>query len=81
MNTLPQIQPYSSTRINSNPSKLATYTKTQTTDDRRATNPKEGKTHMITSLKMQTKITVASNHWSLISLNINELNSPIKNAG
>ena len=40
--------------------------------------PKMGKTHTITSPTMKTKITGNSNHWSKISLNKNELNSPIK---
>ena len=58
---------------------MATSTKTQTIDDFTAANPKEGiNTHTITSPTMKTKITGASNHWSLISLNINGLNSPIK---
>ena len=41
------------------------------------TKPKEEKhTNIIPTLT--TKITGTNNHWSLISLNINELNSPIK---
>ena len=40
--------------------------------------PKKGTTHTITLPRMKTKITETSSHWSLISLNINELNSPIK---
>ena len=38
----------------------------------------KGKTHTITSPTTKTKVTGAGNHWSLISLNINGLNSPIK---
>ena len=34
--------------------------------------------HTITSPTMKTKIPKTTNHWSLISLNINGLNSPIK---
>ena len=37
-----------------------------------------GKTHTITLPTMKIKIPGTSNHWSLISLNINELNSPVK---
>ena len=43
--------------------------------------PKKEKTHKITSPTMKTKITGDSNHWSLIPLNINGLNSPIKRHG
>ena len=57
---------------------MATSTKTRTIDDLIAGNPKKGKTHKITSPIMKTKIIRANNHWSLISLNINGLNSPIK---
>ena len=39
---------------------------------------KKRKTHEITSPTTKTKITGAGNHWSLISLNINGLNSPLK---
>ena len=40
--------------------------------------PRKGKTQTITSPTMKIKITGMSNHWSFISLNINELNLPIK---
>ena len=40
--------------------------------------PKRGKMYKLTSQKMTTKLTGAGNHWSLISLNINGLNSLIK---
>ncbi len=36
------------------------------------------KTHKLTSPTMKTKLAGDSNHWSLISLNVNGLNSPIK---
>ena len=58
---------------------MATSTKTQTVDgDLTEANSKKRKTHKITSPTMKTKKTGSSNHWSLISLNINRLNSPIK---
>ena len=57
---------------------MATPTKTQTIDDLITANPEEGKTHRLTSPTMKTKLTGDSNHWSLISLNVNGLNSPIK---
>ena len=63
---------------NSSPRKLTTSTKTQTIDYLTVANPKEGKTHTIIPPTMKTKITGTSNHWSLISLNINGLNSSIK---
>ena len=50
---------------------MATPTKTQTI-------PKKKKMHKLTSPTMKTKLTRDSNHWSLISLKINGLNSPIK---
>jgi hypothetical protein len=42
-----------------------------------STNPKED-SHTIIILPLTTKITGSSNHYFLISLNINGLNSPIK---
>jgi hypothetical protein len=42
-----------------------------------STNPKED-SHANITLPLTTKITGSNNHFSLISLNINELNSPIK---
>ena len=39
--------------------------------------PKKGKSHKLTSPSTKTKLTGDSNHWSLKSLNINGLNSPI----
>ena len=59
---------------NSNQRKMATPTKTQTIDDLIT----EKKMHKLTSPTMKTKLTGESNHWSLISLNVNRLNSPIK---
>jgi hypothetical protein len=41
------------------------------------TNPKED-SHTNIIPPLTTKITGSNNHWSLISLNINGLNSPIK---
>ena len=41
-------------------------------------NPKDGK-HTLLSPTAKQKIAGIKNHWSLISLNINGLNSPIKN--
>ena len=43
-----------------------------------AVNLKEGKMHKLTLPTMKSKLTGDSNHWLLISLNVNELNSPIK---
>ena len=40
--------------------------------------PKKGKTHKLTSPTMKTKLTGDSNHCSLISLNINGVNTPLK---
>ena len=40
--------------------------------------PKKGETHKITSSTTKTKITGTINHWSLKSLHISGLNSPIK---
>ena len=78
-NTQLQTQSYTKYyKKNSIQKKLATSTKTQTIDDLIAANLKEGKTYTITLPTMRTKITGASNHWSLISLNINGFNSPIK---
>ena len=57
---------------------MATSTKTQTIDDLTAENPKEGKNIHNSIRKMKPKIKQDSNHWSLISLNINGLNSSIK---
>ena len=53
-------------------------TKTQTIDASQWQIPKKVKPHKIASPPTKTEITGASNHWSLISLNINGLNSPIK---
>ena len=44
------------------------------------TNPDEEK-HTNIILPLATKITGSNNHWSLVSLNINGLNSPIKHIG
>jgi hypothetical protein len=44
------------------------------------TNSKED-TYINIIPSLTTKITGTNNHWSLISLNINELNSPIKDIG
>ena len=38
----------------------------------------KGKAHTITSPTIKIKIAGTSNHWSLISLKVNRLNSPIK---
>ena len=40
--------------------------------------PKKKKMHKLTSPTMKTKLTGDSNNWSLISINVNGFNSPIK---
>ena len=57
---------------------MATSTKTHTIDDLITGNTKGEKRHKLTSPMMKTKLTGDSNHWSLISLNVNGLNSSIK---
>ena len=57
---------------------MATPTKAQTIDDLITANPEEEKMHKLTSPTMKAKLTGESNQWSLISLNVNGLNSPIK---
>jgi hypothetical protein len=42
------------------------------------TKPKEKHTHTNIISPVTTKITGSNNHWSLISINTNGLNSPIK---
>ena len=63
------------------PKNLAISTKTQTTDDIRATNPRGKKAQRLTSPTTKTKLTGNSNHWLLLSLNINGLKSPIERHG
>ena len=59
---------------------MTTSTKTQTIDDLITENPKEEKMHKVTSPTMKTKLTGDRYHWSLISLIVNGLISPIKKA-
>ena len=57
---------------------LATPTKTQIVNGLIAATPKKGKMQKLTSPTMKTKLTGDSNHLSLISLNVNGFNSPLK---
>jgi hypothetical protein len=59
---------------NSNTRRETTCYKNQ--ESNLSTNPKGSHTNII--LPLTTKITGSNNHYSLISLNINGLNSPIK---
>ena len=74
-NMKPQTQPYRKyQKENHKPRKPTTPIITQASDNPPPAQLKEGK-HTNTTTK---KITRVDNHWSLISLNINRLNSPIK---
>ena len=65
---------------NSKPRRLAILTKTQAVDNPTPHNPKtqRRKTHTQCHPITKQKIAGTNNQWSLISLNINSLNSTIK---
>ena len=72
-NTYPQIQHYTKyKKENSDQTKLPAHKQIHATDKLTPTKPKEGK-HTL-----HQKLTGINKHWSLISLNINELNSPME---
>ena len=65
-------------KINSNPGKITTSKKTQEISNSIPAKIWEAHTQTNTYTHTNNKITGINNHWSLISLNINGLNSSIK---